>query len=80
MLNYLKDNKYDLDFGGSFGLELEAFDNEILIIGSKVDLIELADYIVDVALSDSQQDHLHLDKLTLINTNSKIENIIIEKE
>ena len=44
------------------------------------DIIELSDYIKKVALSNNKNDHLHLDDLTLINKDSIIKNIVIEKE
>lgn len=55
-------------------------DKELLIKGDKDDLIELANYIKKVALSNYNSDHLHLDELTLIDEKSIIKNLIIEKE
>ena len=55
-------------------------DDELLIKGNKSDLLELSDYIKKVALSDNNQDHIHLDDLTIINNNSDIKNLIIEKD
>lgn len=59
---------------------LISYDDELLIKGNKSDLLELSDYIKKVALSDNNQDHIHLDDLTIINNNSNIKNLIIEKD
>ena len=76
--NYLKEKGYNFDCE-STGLFISN-DGELVIKGSKIDLIELANYIVNVALSDYDRDHLHLDDLTLLSKDSEIKNIIIEKE
>ena len=78
IFNYLKDRGYKLDDDYSL-LDISSNKDEVVISGSQIDLIELADYIVSVALSDNSTDHLHLDDLTLINKNSNIKNLIIEK-
>ena len=78
IFNYLKDRGYKLDDDYSL-LDISSNKDEVVIKGSQIDLIELADYIVSVALSDNDTDHLHLDDLTLINKNSNIKNLIIEK-
>ena len=62
------------------GISISLIDDEIIIKGSKQDLIELSDYIKRVALSENKNDHLHLDKLSLIDNDSDISNLIIEKE
>ncbi len=80
VLNYLKEKGYDLKSMESDGLILKSKNEEITITGSKRDLIELADYIVNIAISDNKKDHLHLDELTLINNKSIIKSMIIEKE
>ncbi len=80
VLEYLKEKNYQLDSSNSFGIKLSLLDDELLIKGSQIDLIELADYILDLALSENEKDHLHLDELTLINNDSIIKNVIIEKE
>ncbi len=77
--NYLKENKYNLKENQE-GININYDKNEVLIKGSELDLIELADYIISVALSESKKDHIHLDDLTLINKNSEIKELIIEKE
>lgn len=75
---YLKEKNHLKETGK--GIDISNYKNEILIKGSELDLIELADYIISVALSDNKQDHIHLDDLTLINKNSEIKELIIEKE
>lgn len=76
--NYLKDNNYSFS-DNSNGINISLDNNELLIKGSGSDLVDFADYILDVALSNSK-DHLHLDELTVVNKNSNINNIIIERE
>lgn len=75
--NYLRENKNNLE--NSHGIKIALMDDELIINGSKIELIELADYITSVALSKEKNDHLHLDKLTLINSESQVESLIIEK-
>ena len=62
------------------GIELSRNQREVLIKGTQSDLIELADYILDIALSEEKKDHVHLGKDTLLNDKSEIEELIIEKE
>ncbi len=64
----------------SNGIKLSLQNDELVIKGNESDLIELADYIVKIALSNQKQDHLHLDELTLIHHESTIKNLIIEKD
>ena len=52
----------------------------IQIIGSSRDLIELADHLVNVAISKNKNEHIHIDDLTLINKESDYKEIIIEKD
>ena len=78
-MNSVKESNIDLS-NNSLGLKISLDNNELLIKGSKLDLIELADYINSVALSEKEKDHLHIDDLTLIDSNSSIKNLIIEKE
>lgn len=61
------------------GIEIENNNNEIIIKGDKNSLLELADYIISVSLSNNSNDHVHLDELTIINEKSNIKNLIIEK-
>ena len=76
--DFLKDNSYDLEEDKSKGIEVNNDNGELVIKGSRLDLIELADYIASAALSD--KGHIHLDNLTIIKEDSKIKEIIIEKE
>lgn len=62
------------------GIKVSIDNHEIVIKGNCDDLSELASYINKVANSKSKIDHLHLDELTIINKDSPITNLIIEKE
>lgn len=55
-------------------------DKEVLIKGNKEELLELSEYINKLANSNNKNDHIHLDDLTIINSNSIIKELIIEKE
>jgi len=61
------------------GLFISIDNNELIIKGSKSNLLELSKYIVDIANSKLDKDHLHLDELTIIDDESKINSLIIEK-
>lgn len=64
-----------------FGLNISLTSNKELIInGTSEDFIELSDLLVSLAMSKTTNDHLHIDELTLINDNSSIKEIIIEKK
>ena len=71
--NLFKDNRSD-------GIIIKNENNIITIDGSQRDLIELADIIVNLAISKENKNHIHIDDLTLISTKSEIKEIIIEKE
>lgn len=63
-----------------FGLNISLTSNKELIInGTSEDFIELSDLLVSLAMSKTN-DHHHIDELTLINDNSSIKEIIIEKK
>ena len=79
LFKILKDNNYEIENSNSNGLNISFNDNEVAIKGDKTYLIELANYIVNIALSDNEKDHIHIDELTLIDKDSEIKNIIIEK-
>ena len=79
LFKILKENNYEIENSNSNGLNISFNDNEVAIKGDKTYLIELANYIVDIALSDNEKDHIHIDELTLIDKDSEIKNIIIEK-
>lgn len=74
---YLKENNYQIPTNYS-GITLKEINNELVISGSSKDLIELADYLVNLAISPNEE-HLHLDDLTLLNKESNPQSIIIEK-
>ena len=62
------------------GINIITSDNEVVIKGNKENLLELAKYITDIANSDTDNDHIHLDDLTIIDKNSNIKELIIEKQ
>ena len=62
------------------GLLINYENDEIVIKGNKIDLEELSDYIKKIALSNYNINHIHLDNLTIVNDNSNIKNLIIEKD
>ena len=78
VLNYLKDKNYNLEEDKATGISFNLDNRDLLIRGSRLDLIELSDYLVSVALSDDN-DHVHLDDLTILNKDSDIDELIIEK-
>jgi hypothetical protein len=61
------------------GIDIKLDNNELVIKGNKEDLLELSKYINDLALSDNEKDHIHLDDLTIVSDKSNIKEIIIEK-
>ena len=64
-----------------FGLEISLNDNKELIIkGTREDFIELSDLLVSLAISKNNDNHFHIDELTLINDNSSIKEIIVENK
>ena len=64
-----------------FGLEISLNDNKELIIkGTREDFIELSDLLVSLAISKNNDNHFHIDELTLIDDNSSIKEIIIENK
>ena len=63
-----------------FGLNISLTSNKELIInGTSEDFIELSDLLVSLAMFKTNDHHHHIDELTLINDNSSIKEIIIEK-
>ena len=72
--DYLKEEKYN----NSNGLSISYNNNEVLISGSKLDLIELCNYILNVAL-EKESSHIHLDNLSLISDKSNIKELIIQR-
>ncbi|MEE3343382.1 MAG: hypothetical protein VZS44_04775 [Bacilli bacterium] len=64
----------------SDGLKILKDENDnILITGSSVDLVNLADILVNVAMDKGENPHIHIDDLTLLDKNSDYKEIIIEK-
>ena len=61
------------------GIEVKFHDKEIIIKGNQSDLLELSNYIKKIA-DEKGNNHIHLDELTLLSTNSNIKELIIEKE
>ena len=79
IIDYLSDKKTDVNTADSIGIDISLNNNELLIKGSKIDLLELANYIVNIALSNNAFDHLHIDNSTLVTDSSSIQELIIEK-
>lgn len=78
--NYLKKKGYNLkEDPVSDGMNIVLNDTEVVIKGTKLDLIELADLIISVALLGEAGSHVHIDDLTLLSVDSAIEDLIIEK-
>lgn len=78
---YLKETKeINIENNKSQGIIIHIENEELVIKGNKLDLIELADYIISVALSEEEISHIHLDELTIINNSSNIKSMIIEKD
>lgn len=64
-----------------FGLEISLNDNKELIIkGTREDFIELSDLLVSLAISKNNDNHFHIDELTLIDDNYSIKEIIVENK
>ncbi len=80
IINYLNDERYIVESTESNGIDLNLAGDELLIKGSKGDLLELANYIINIALSKNNNDHIHLDGSTIIDEDSSIKKIIIEKD
>ena len=64
-----------------FGLNISLTSNKELIInGTSEDFIELSDLLVSLAISKNNDNHFHIDELTLIDDNSSIKEIIVENK
>lgn len=64
----------------SDGLVISAESGQLIISGSPCDLISVADLLVSLALSgENKGQHWHLDELTLISTDSSIDEFVIER-
>lgn len=75
---YFKDNNLFTD-KESKNINISIENNTIIIKGSQIDLIELADIIISVSKDERENLHIHIDKNTLINNESDYNEIIIEK-
>ena len=79
---YLKDiGDYPLTSGHTDdGLTISVVNGQLIIAGAPCDLIDIADLLVSLALSDENGgQHWHLDELTLISENSPIGELVIER-
>ena len=79
LLNYLEDKNITISKECS-GIQIESQNDEIVISGKQIDLLELASYLISIALSNQDQDHIHLDDLSLISEGSQIRSLILEKK
>ncbi len=75
---YFEDNNL-FDSYDSNGLMLKLDSKSIIVMGNSRDLVEFADLLVNVARS-KENSHIHVDDLTLLNKNSDISEIIVEKK
>ena len=56
------------------------FDSKsLLVMGNSRDLVSFADLLVNIA-SSKENSHVHIDDLTLLNKDSDISEIVIEKK
>ena len=74
---YFDDNNL-CDSNEKDGLMISTDSNSLIIKGNSRDLVELADILISLSKS-KDNNHIHLDDLTLINKDSLIKDIIIEK-
>ena len=74
------ENNHLFDSDKNDGIQIKMDDQELIIKGSSRDLVELADVLVSVAVSKEKREHIHLDTDTILNHDSEISEIIIEKE
>ena len=77
--DYIEKNNIKIRDNGS-GLSIKHNYDELYIKGSQKDLIDLADIILSLALSENKKDHVHVDELTIIDGDSDINEMVIEKE
>ena len=79
---YLKDNKIYPKVEEKYGTKIELLDTgELLIKGDAESLIDLADLLVSLAESNnSEGNHFHIGKESIIDEDSKIAEVIIERK
>ncbi len=75
---YFEDNNL-FDSYDSNGLMLKLDSKSIIVMGNSRDLVEFADLLVNVARS-KENSHIHVDDLTLLDSDSDFSEIIIEKK
>jgi len=64
VFDFLKEKGVIDSIKNEFGkISLEVVNDGIIIAGNRLELIELADYILDVALADFDGYHSHLDDI-----------------
>lgn len=80
LFDYLREKDIKIDKNNFSGISIESYNDEMVIKGKQLDLLELANYIIAIALSNNNRDHIHLDDLTLLSKDSNIKELIIEKE
>ena len=61
------------------GLRIKLDGEDLVIKGSSNDLLELANYLINIALSNVKGNYLHIDDLTLLSSSSEIKSMIIGK-
>ena len=74
---YLKDNNFEFVDNPSNGIKISLDNGELLIKGEPADLVEFADYLVSLAISEGIGDHVHLDDSKLLDKESEIKDFII---
>ncbi len=63
------------------GLKIQVSNNEAVISGSPLDLIELADLLVSLALSGANfGQHWHIDDCTLLDKDSDINELVLTRK
>jgi len=72
IFNYLEENGIIESIKGDYGkTSLKVSDNDVVISGNRLELIMLADYILDVALAEFDGWHMHLDEISFFDEASK---------
>ena len=75
---YFEDNNL-FDNKTSNGLKIENNGDSLLIKGDSIDLVNLADMLVNIALDKEKGVHVHIDDLSFLDKESEYKDIIIEK-